>query len=288
MARMKLSAFLAAGLPFAMTAPAAEKSGHAEAELVAGVASYQPGKTVPVGIKLKIEPGWHSYWVNPGVGGMPMSAKWTLPAGWKAGELQAPVPKRFKTGDLPGFGYEGEAIYRVDLTPPAGASGEAELKVALSWLTCNESACVPGDVELSLKLPAGDGAASKDVATLAEAEKKIPQVPDKKPTLRVVERKGGHMLVILSNLSNPSLDLTGVDVFPASQDVLDAADVLTLKRVNLEKPIDDKDLVGLAEESWYAYGKKSEYAEGPAALLDIVLAGGKLERPLIVSWRKEK
>ena len=40
--------------------------------------------------------------------------------------------------------------------------------------------------------------------------------------------------------------------------------------------------------SWTAVAKKNEYADGPVALLDIVLAGGKLERPLIVSWRKEK
>ena len=97
------------------------------------------------------------------------------------------------------------------------------------------------------------------------------------------------MLVILSNTSDPDLDLTGVKIFPATESVLDAADELTLKRINPGEPNgDDKDLVGLGKESWYAYGKKSEYAEGPATLLDIVLAGGKLERPLIVSWRKEK
>ncbi|MEK7952361.1 protein-disulfide reductase DsbD domain-containing protein [Luteolibacter soli] len=285
---MKISALIAASLPFAMTALAAEKSGHADAELIAGVASYQPGKTVPVGIKLKIEPGWHSYWVNPGEGGMPMSAKWTLPAGWKAGELKAPVPKRFKTGDLPGFGYEGEAIYRVDLTPPASAKGEAELKVKLSWLTCNESACVPGDVELSVKLTVGDGAAGKDAAVLVEAEKKIPQVSDKSPSLFVLEREGGRLFLALSNTSNPDLDLTGVKVFPASKNVVDAADELTFSRIDFKNPVDIKETIGLGEESWFTFAKKSEYAEGPATLLDIVLAGGKLERPLIVSWREKK
>ncbi|MCW1923999.1 protein-disulfide reductase DsbD family protein [Luteolibacter arcticus] len=272
---MKLSALLAAGLPFGMTTFAAEKSGHAEAELIAGVTSYQPGKPVPVGIKLKIEPGWHSYWVNPGVGGMPLSAKWTLPAGWTAGELQAPVPKRFMTGDLPGFGYEGEAVYRVDLTPPAGATGEAELKVALSWLTCNESACVPGDAEVSVNLPAGDGAASKDAAVLAAAEKKIP-APVKDLVMSVTEESDKMVVITLqAHLSIiGKFDPVGSSLFPATPEVIEAG----------EKPV----FVKTGADNWTAKAKKNEYAEGPATLLDIVLTGGKLERPLIVSWRKEK
>jgi DsbC/DsbD-like thiol-disulfide interchange protein len=265
---MKLSALLAAGLPFTMNAAAfaAEKSGHAEAELIAGVSSYQPGKPVPVGIKLKVEPGWHSYWVNPGVGGMAMSAKWTLPEGWKAGELQAPVPKRFKTGDLPGFGYEGEAIYRVDLTPPSSASGEAELKVALSWLTCNEGSCVPGDVELSLKLPAGDGAASKAAAVLAEAEKKIP-TPVDSASAKVSEKDGQ---VVMTFADPGGIDLAGCQAFPATAEVVDPAAPIVLKK---------------SEEGWTASAPKNEYADGPAKAYDLVLSGGKLPRPVVIQWR---
>ncbi|MCW1887833.1 protein-disulfide reductase DsbD family protein [Luteolibacter flavescens] len=262
---MKLSAIFAAGLPFAMTAFAAEKSGHAAAELITGVTSYQAGKTVPVGIKLKIDVGWHSYWVNPGVGGMPLSAKWTLPEGWTAGELQAPVPKRFMTGDLPGFGYEGEAIYRVDLTPPAGATGDAELKVALSWLTCSGDACVPGDVELSVKLDAGDGAAAKDAAVLAEADKKIPKAV-KESTATVAEKDGQ---VVMTFTLPGDLDIDGILAFPATPEVVDAGAPIVLKK---------------SEEGWTASAPKNEYADGPAKAYDLVLSGGKLAQPVIVQW----
>lgn len=264
---MKLSAFLSASLPLAMmTAFAAEKSGHAEAELIAGVASYQPGKPVPVGIKLKMDPGWHSYWINPGEGGMPLSAKWTLPEGWKAGELQQPVPKRFKTSGLPGFGYEGEAVYRVDLTPPAGATGEVDLKVALSWLTCSEDACVPGDVELSVKLPAGDGAASKDAAVLAEAGKKIPR-PLNHGSAGVSEKDGQ---VVMTFTVSDGIDLEGCQAFPATPEVVDAGAPVVLKK---------------SEEGWTASAPKNEYAEGPVKAYDLVLSGGKLPHPVIVQWR---
>ena len=269
MAGMKFSILMAAGLPLIAPAMAGVKSGHAEAELLSGVASYQPGKAVPVGIRLKIDPGWHSYWINAGDAGMPMKATWTLPEGWKAGELRLPFPKRFSTGGLAGFGYEKEAVYLVDLIPPVGAAGDAECRVKLSWLTCNDSACVPGDVQLSLKVPAGDGAAGKDASAIAEAVKKIP-VPAKDATLTVKEADGK---ISLSLAVPEGIDLTGVSANPATPQVIDnAADLIFEKKEGL----------------WTTTAAKNEYAEGPATLLDIVLSGGKLAMPLTVSWRAGK
>lgn len=266
---MKFSLLMAASLPFLSTALAGVKSGHAEAELISGSASYQAGKPVAVGIKLKFDTGWHGYWINPGEAGMPLSAKWTLPEGWKAGELRNPVPKRFKTGELSGFGYEGEAVYRVDLTPPASATGEAEFKVKLSWLTCNDSACVPGDVELSLKLPAGDGAAGPAAEAIAAAEKKMP-VPAKDASLGLKE--SGNTLTL--TLTGPeSLDLTGAKAYPATpQVVADTAELVFERK----------------EGDWVAEAPKNEYAEGEIALLDIVIHGGKVAEPISVAWRAAK
>jgi DsbC/DsbD-like thiol-disulfide interchange protein len=266
---MKFSILMAAGT--SLVAPllaAGEKSGHAEAELIAGVISYQPGKPVPVGIKLKIEPGWHSYWVNPGVGGMAMSAKWTLPGGWSAGELKAPVPKRFKTGDLPGFGYEGEVIYRVDLTPPADAKGEVKVKVKLSWLTCNESACVPGDVEVSLQLPSGDGSASKDELALVGADTKIPDQEGIEGSSHVSEKDGQVVMAF----TLPGIhDIEGCEVFPLTPQVVDPGSPIILKK---------------AEQGWTATAPKDEYADGPVKALSLVLANGKnMKRPLIINLR---
>jgi len=266
---MKFSILMAAGLPLFSTAFAGVKSGHAEAELIGG-ASYKAGAPVSLGIKLKFDPGWHGYWINPGEAGMPLSAKWTLPDGWKAGELRNPVPKRFKTGDLSGFGYEGEAVYLIDLTPPAGASGEAAVKVELSWLTCNDSACVPGDVELSLKIPAGDGAPGKAAEALAAAAKKMP-VSAEGSTLEVKEGEGGKLLLTLTGPE--SLDLTGAKAYPATpQVVADTAELVFEKK----------------NGAWVAEVPKNEYAEGKVTLLEVVLHGEKLSAPLSVTWRAAK
>ncbi len=269
MAGMKFSVLLAVGLPFVAPLSAAVKSGHAEAELVAGVSSYEAGKAFQVAIRLTVDPGWHTYWINPGIGGMPVKATWTLPEGWTAGELRQPVPKRFMTGELPGFGYEGETVFLVDLTPPAGATGEAECKVKLAWLTCDDSACVPGDAELSVKLAAGDGKPGKEAAVIEAAKKKIPVPPAQDLLFGVEEREGRLILFVLSS----EVDLAGVSAFPTTPDVIDPAEPLTFEK---------------GKDAWIATGKKSEYLDGAATRLDIVVAGGKLKQPLLLSWRAEK
>jgi DsbC/DsbD-like thiol-disulfide interchange protein len=270
MAAMKFSILMAAGIPLVSPLMAAGvKSGHAEAELIANSATYKPGAPLTLGIRLKVEEGWHSYWVNPGVGGMPLKVTWTLPEGWKAGELRQPVPKKFMTGELPGFGYEGEAIFLAEVTPPAGAQGEVELKAKVSWLTCDDSACVPGDAELSLKLPAGAGTSGGDVAAISQAAKKVP-VTMEGAELTVEEAAGTLTL----RLKTPeTVNLQGCVVYPATPEVVDPSATIVFKRAKAE---------------WIATVKKNEYAEETPTLLDIVLAGGMLEKPYLVSWRAKK
>jgi DsbC/DsbD-like thiol-disulfide interchange protein len=270
MAGMNFSVLLAASLPLVAPLFAGVRSGHAAAELVSGVSTYQAGKPFAVAIRLTIDPGWHSYWINPGVGGMPLKANWTLPDGWQAGELRHPVPKRFTTGELPGFGYEGEVLFLVDLTPPAGATGAAECKVELAWLTCDENACVPGEAELAVEIPAGDGAAGTAAALLAEAGKLIP-VPLEGLELEVAEKDGKWVGLVLH--APAGFDPTGCSVFPATPDVIDAA----------AEPGFVKN-----QDVWTAVARKNEYADGPATRLDLVLAGGKLSQALVVSWRSAK
>jgi thiol:disulfide interchange protein DsbD len=258
-----------AGLSFTSLWAADVKSGHATAGLVAGVTSYRPGVVVPVVIRLTMDPGWHSYWINPGEAGLPLKARWTLPEGWQAGELRQPLPKRFMTGELAGFGYEGEALFLVDLTPPAGAAGEARCQVKLSWLTCNDSSCVPGKAELELTLPAGDGAPSPDAALLEKAAARMPR-PLEGLVLDVVDQ--GKTLRL--SLRGPAdFDPTGCEVFVATPQVVDPAARPAFVREG---------------GHWSAVVRKNEYADGPATLVELVLAGGKLSKPVSVLWRSEK
>ena len=87
-------------VPCALLAAPMVKPEHVEAELVADKAAARPGAPTLVGLKLRMEPQWHTYWKNPGDSGLPTRVQWVLPAGWKAGELQWPYPQPIPVGPL--------------------------------------------------------------------------------------------------------------------------------------------------------------------------------------------
>jgi thiol:disulfide interchange protein len=135
------------------------------ARLVAEDRAIAPGGIITVALEEKIAPGWHTYWKNPGDAGAPTDIQWTLPAGWKAGVIQWPRPKRLPVGPLMDYGYEGTPWLLTTLTAPADAKGPVTIDAHASWLVCQQI-CVPEDATLTLALPVGpqtpDPAVAKD------------------------------------------------------------------------------------------------------------------------------
>ena len=127
--------------------------GQLQAGLVAERKSIVPGQSVWVGLRLVHDPHWHTYWRNPGDSGLPTRIEWRLPAGWKAGSIQWPTPKRLPVGPLANFGYEGDLLLAVELIAPAAVSGrEVVLQAQAHWLVCKD-VCIPGEAALALRLP---------------------------------------------------------------------------------------------------------------------------------------
>lgn len=140
---------------------------HVQSRLVADRLTAAPGQTVTVAIEQQIEPGWHTYWSNPGDAGLATTAKWQLPSGWQAGPILWPYPKREQTGPLMDYGYEGKAWLLVDLSVPKDAkAGKYDLSADVDWLVCRE-VCVPESGHLTLTLFV-DAAGSVPDAVLAE------------------------------------------------------------------------------------------------------------------------
>src|ERR1700682_775264 len=115
------------------------------ASLVADTNAIVPGKTFTAGLLLRMVPGWHTYWKFSGDAGIPIELKWQLPPGWKAGELQWPVPMKFDDpGDIQTYGYHDEVLVLQEITPPASIpDSKVKLSAAANWLVC-EKICVPG------------------------------------------------------------------------------------------------------------------------------------------------
>ncbi|MFH2055982.1 MAG: protein-disulfide reductase DsbD domain-containing protein [bacterium] len=153
------------------------------AELISPMQSIQPGVPFEVGLNLVPDPEWHVYWKNPGDAGMAPKLKWNLPEGFSAGEFVWPAPERIEQPPLASYGYHGEALYPLTITPPADLQPgqQINLEARAEWLVCKEK-CLPGEAELSLSLPVSADAASLNEnwsALFDDAANRTPQpLPD--------------------------------------------------------------------------------------------------------------
>ena len=175
-----LAAVFALSLPLGLSAAESKavKNGSVTAQLVTDAGAIAPGQSFTVALRLQHEPHWHSYWIAAGTG-YPTSLTWTLPDGFKAGDIQWPTPHVVKDGEgkITGNGYENEAYLLVEITAPATLAAGSTVKLAATaeWLMCL-TVCMPGEAKLEISLPvaAAGQADDKWAKTLADARTKLP------------------------------------------------------------------------------------------------------------------
>jgi thiol:disulfide interchange protein DsbD len=126
---------------------------HIEVELVAAQTSIQPGEPSLIGLRMEPDPGWHTYWINPGDSGLTTTFDWTLPDGVQLSEVMWPIPKALPIAHLMNYGYEGNHVLPLQLTVPADwLDDSVVVDLHTDWLVC-EIDCVPGSASLRLTLP---------------------------------------------------------------------------------------------------------------------------------------
>src|SRR5271157_383172 len=140
------------------------RSGPVVAQVVVEQTSILPGKPFTAGVSLRMDPGWHVYWKNPGDSGLPTKVSWEMPAGFTAGALQWPVPERFETQGLVTYGYSGKVLLLAVITPPPSlpASQAVTLRANAEWLACTIE-CTPGKAALGISLPVGPAEPRNDL-----------------------------------------------------------------------------------------------------------------------------
>jgi thiol:disulfide interchange protein DsbD len=159
-AMIRLLTALLIALPLAAHAveSAPVKSDHTTATLVTEADSFAPGKPLRIGLRLKLQPGWHTYWSNPGDAGAPPTLDVT---GAAAGPIQYPTPLHTTDGPFTSFVYLDQVLLPVTITPPATATAPLHLQAHGTWLVC-EKVCVPEEAAFTLDLPAGTAAPGAD------------------------------------------------------------------------------------------------------------------------------
>ena len=147
-----------------------------KAQLIADTDAIVPGKAFTAGLLLHMAPHWHTYWKFSGDAGLPTEIKWTLPPGWKAGEIQWPIPlKLMDPGDIQTYGYENEVMLMQEITPPASV-GDSPVKLTAeaNWLVC-ERLCIPGSAKLQIELPVANKNAPANEEIFSRYRRSLPQ-----------------------------------------------------------------------------------------------------------------
>ena len=149
----KLAVVALAILTSSWPVAARAKGGNVQASLIAGGDAAVPGLPLDVGIRLRMAPGWHVYWKNPGDSGLPPTVSWTLPDGFDAGPIEWPAPTRFMDEGLVTYGYHDEVVLPVRIETPGSLPRDSVvISARVDWLECKDI-CVPGSATLELRLP---------------------------------------------------------------------------------------------------------------------------------------
>jgi len=149
------------------------------AELVAHAPQgVQPGATLMLGLLLKHQPGWHTYWLNPGDSGLPTQLNWTLPEGLKAGATLWPLPDMIPVANMVNHGFEDQVLLgtQVQIDKNFQPSNTLELRLNAEWLVCKEE-CIPqsGQFLLTLNPQASTAGHAAVFAQLQEQQPKALQ-----------------------------------------------------------------------------------------------------------------
>ncbi|HEV3048681.1 MAG TPA: protein-disulfide reductase DsbD domain-containing protein, partial [Longimicrobium sp.] len=125
-----------------------------EIELRSAARAVAPGDTIPVAIRLRPNPGWHTYWRHAGDVGSAPVVTWRLPAGVTVAPLRWPAPERMEAPPLASYGYKREVHLLGAVHVPASARVGSMIDVAaeVTWVVCEEE-CVAGDAEVVLSVP---------------------------------------------------------------------------------------------------------------------------------------
>ncbi len=188
-------------------------SHHTIATLVTDTDAWAPGVSFQAALRLRLAPGWHTYWKNPGAAGAAPTLALALPPGASAGAIGFPAPERLREGPLTAYAYTGDLLLPVTITPPL--SGAAlPLEASATWLVCAD-VCVPEEGKFRLDLPVGHPAPSPQAGLISLAMARLPGAADLVATIA----PDGTLMATGPGLSARSV--AGAAFFPDTPGALD-------------------------------------------------------------------
>jgi DsbC/DsbD-like thiol-disulfide interchange protein len=186
-----------------------------KARLLVGAIPGKDGAGMLVaGLEVVMEPGWKTYWRNPGdAGGIPPYFDWSKSRNLKSASVKFPAPKRFVDATGTTIGYKEHVVLPIMITP-AEADRPISIAVVVEMGVCLDI-CIPARAQLAIEVtPAEIKTLPPD---LAKALDRVPAGMDAKPArggprLVSVELRDGKNAALIFEVAYPA-GTEGADLF---------------------------------------------------------------------------
>ncbi len=142
------------------------------ARLIAAQTSAPADGPLQIGVDIRLEDGWKTYWRSPGDAGYPVTVDWSGSDNAEPTQMQWPAPHRFSLFDLDTFGYGERVVFPVSVHVP-DPTQPVQLNAVVDYLLCKEI-CVPQVATVSLTLNPGTPTAGPDAQLIDLYQSQVP------------------------------------------------------------------------------------------------------------------
>lgn len=152
---------------------------HVVAQVVGENEHLIPGQPYRLGLRLKHDAGWHTYWKSTATGYGP-SINWETPENVRISDLSWPTPAIYTQMGLTDYVYEDEVLLVATLSVPLDFTGDSiQLGFTAEWLMC-EKVCIPGEATGQIRIPIKQAPSkpSKWQSAFAEHDRNKPADPN--------------------------------------------------------------------------------------------------------------
>jgi DsbC/DsbD-like thiol-disulfide interchange protein len=172
LALASLAGYFFAGHTIAASSEWVEVQG-GEIRIVA--AKPQVDGSIPAILDIRLEPGWKTYWREPGASGIPPEITVDAAGGIDYAGIRFPAPKTFDDGIVRYVGYDQPVA--LPLALKRNRSGDLFLKASVFLGICKDI-CIPVQADLSVALPEALVENPLERARIDAALEALPQPPD--------------------------------------------------------------------------------------------------------------
>lgn len=126
-------------------------------------------------LDIELEPGWKTYWIDPGGSGIPPTVDVSASQGIALDAMRLPAPVHVDDGYSVFAGYTQSVRFVLEFSAPAAAQLEANVFIGVC-----EKICIPFQSTFSLPIPGPDSqqtAGDETARAVASARRALPDMP---------------------------------------------------------------------------------------------------------------